>query len=109
MFIDFSLVFLLTEAAHFHYMLSIVFAYLIASIVNFTLQKKTTFKCRKDKIYRQYLIFFAVGSVGALINLLIVFCYVEYFHLWYMHGKIIATFIAFFWNFWGNKLLTFRA
>ena len=89
-------------------MVSIVVAFIIASMVNYILQKKYTFQCDEKNVVRQYLLFMIIGVVGMLINVVTVFVGVEYFGLWYMYGKVIATFLAFIWNFGANKFLTFR-
>lgn len=106
--IDFALTYSLTEYLGWYYLLSVVVAFIIASMVNFVLQKKFTFRCTEKNIVKQYLLFAVIGVFGMLINVVTVFVSVEYFQLWYMYGKVIATFIAFFWNFGANKFLTFR-
>lgn len=108
MAIDFACTYSFTEYLGWYYLLSVVVAFIIASMVNFALQKKITFRCAEKNIVKQYLLFAVIGVFGMLINVVTVFVSVEYFQLWYMYGKVITTFIAFFWNFGANKFLTFR-
>ena len=82
-------------------------AYLSANIVNYLLQKKFTFKCRRQDYLKQFLQFFLVGLVGMGINVVVVYFGTEYFGLWYIYGKVIATFFAFLWNYSANKYFTF--
>lgn len=107
MLVDFLCLYTLTEVFHYYYLYSLVGAYFVAALVNYSLQKKVTFKCKKNNYCRQFLQFFLVGLVGLLINMVIVYAGTEYFGLWYIYGKVIATFVAFLWNFTMNKFFTF--
>lgn len=106
---DFLVLVFFTEYLLVHYIISIVVAYLFASIVNFLLQKVFTFKCKKGAYLKQFMIFFTIGLGGLLINMGIIYAGVTLFGLWYIYGKVIATFVAFIWNFIANKLITFKA
>lgn len=108
MTIDFLCVYIFTETFLLHYLTSIVLGYLIAATVNYSLQKKLTFKNKSTRYMSQFSAFFSVGLIGMGINLITVYISVEFFGLWYMFGKVIATGIAYIWNFSVNKLFTFN-
>ncbi len=109
MLVDFSLLYLFAEYLLIHYLIAIALAYLGASIFNFSLQKRITFKSQSTRHLAQFSSFFLIGLVGMLTNLVVTYISVEYFLLWYFYGKFIATGVAFIWNFTANKLLTFKA
>lgn len=106
--IDFVILVTLTDYVKIDYRASVVIAFLFAAIFNFYLQKKFTFRCNKSEIKKQFIQFISIGSIGMLINLAIITICVEIFNIWYVIGKIIATFIAFIWNYFANKLVTFK-
>jgi len=106
--VDFSLLYLLTEFAGFHYLSSLVFAFIVALFFSYFFQKKFTFKNGCQKYAPQFSVFCLVSFVGLLINAGIVFSVVEVFGLWYMFGKVIATGVSFIWNFSAHKCITFQ-
>jgi putative flippase GtrA len=108
MLIDFFCVYVLTEQFHWYYLYSIGFAFIIAALSNYVLQKKFTFKCQNKNYARQFFFFFTIGLIGMLINLIVVYLGTTYFNIWYIYGKLIATFLAFIWNYSANNFLTFR-
>jgi putative flippase GtrA len=57
---------------------------------------------------KQYFEFGLVGGSGALINWGILYALVHFFGVWYLEGEVIATFIAFTWNFALNYRWTFN-
>ena len=108
MVIDFSVLYSLKEFAGVHYLLATLLAFLVASVFNFLGQKTLTFKNKQSNYGFQASSFLLVGLVGMGINLLVVFVFVRALGLWYMFGKIVAVGIAFIWNFFANKFITFK-
>ena len=104
----FTILYFSVEFLKIYYLFSIVLAFIIASIVNFFLQKRFTFKDKNKKYSLQFSSFLLIGVVGMGINLFVVYMSVELLHLWYIFGKIFATGIAFIWNFLANRFITFR-
>lgn len=108
LFLDLACVYFFTEFFALHYLISVALAFTLAAILNYILQKMITFRNSSKKYLKQFLAFFLIGLVGLAINLSVVYLGVEYVGLWYMTAKLVATVLAFFWNFSANKLLTFR-
>lgn len=52
--------------------------------------------------------FASVGTVGAIINLSVLFILTEQFHLWYMLSEIIAILVALIFNYFVNTYWTYR-
>ncbi|MEA2112785.1 MAG: GtrA family protein [Patescibacteria group bacterium] len=107
-FVDFSLIYLLTEFMGVYYMYSLVIAFVIASVVSYLSQKRFTFRNESKKYANQLVIFFSISLVGLLINAGIVFGTVECLGLWYIFGKIAATAVTYVWNFFAHKQITFK-
>jgi putative flippase GtrA len=108
MLLDFLILYLFVEFVKMNYLVSVILAFIIAAIFNFFAQKKFTFKDKNKNYFYQLSFFGLIGVIGMGINVVVVFVSVHFFGLWYMSGKLIATVIAFIWNFFANKLITFR-
>ena len=106
--VDFSLMYFLTEFVGIYYMFSLVIAFTIALFVSYFSQKKLTFRNGSQRYAPQFSVFCLVSLVGLLIHIGVVFGMVEYLGWWYMSGKVIATAIAYVWNFLAHKYVTFE-
>jgi len=83
---------------------------LVSISSNFILNKIWTFEDRDFSLrhfFRQYSLFLALCSLGAIVQLSLVFVFVEYSHTPYAVSLIIAVIIASFSNFLLNKKITF--
>ena len=83
---------------------------LVSISSNFILNKIWTFEDRDFSLrhfFRQYSLFLALCSLGAIVQLSLVFDFVEYSHTAYAISLIIAVIIASFSNFLLNKKITF--
>lgn len=56
----------------------------------------------------QFLRFAAVGAIGVLVNLAVLFALVEWTGLWYLEAAMAAFMVAVTVNYAGNRLWTFR-
>jgi len=104
---DFSVLYILTDFVHLHYLVSATIAFLFASLVNYSANRVWTFRSNGSKT-KQIPVFLLVVGSGLLLNNYIMYVSVEHFGLWYMYAKIIATTLVTIWNFFGNKYFTFK-
>jgi dolichol-phosphate mannosyltransferase len=92
------------------YIYTTLFGILISITSNFLLNKIWTFD---DKDFsprhfvRQYSLFMALCSLGAVIQLSLVYIFVEYYHIQYAVSLIMAVIVASLSNFLLNKKITF--
>ena len=105
---DIGTLYILTEYAHLYYLASAVIAYMLGMIVNYTMNKRFTFKNTNRSIGKQFSVFAIVASIGLGINLLVLYILVGSFGMYYLFAKIIALSISFVWSFTGHKYITFR-
>ena len=92
------------------YIQATLFGIIISITTNFLLNKVWTFEDRDFSIrhfFRQYGFFLALCALGAVIQLSLVFAFVEYFHIEYGLSLIMAVCIASLGNFLLNKKITF--
>ena len=80
-----------TEFFHVWYLFSSVIAVCSAWAVSFVLQKFWTFQnFHLHRAHVQALFHAALSLFGVLMNTVLLYIFVEYFHLWYNAGQIIA-------------------
>jgi dolichol-phosphate mannosyltransferase len=92
------------------YIQATVFGIVLSITTNFLLNKVWTFEDKDFSIRhvsRQYLSFFTLCTFGAIIQLTLVFAFVEYFYIQYASALILAVCIASLGNFLLNKKITF--
>ena len=83
---------------------------IVSITTNFILNKVWTFEDRDFSIrhfFRQYVSFLALCSLGAVIQLSLVFVFVEYSHIQYGISLVMAVCVASLGNFLLNKKITF--
>ncbi len=83
---------------------------IVSITTNFLLNKVWTFEDRDFStrhFFRQYVSFLALCSLGAVIQLSLVFVFVEYSHIQYGISLVIAVCVASLGNFLLNKKITF--
>jgi dolichol-phosphate mannosyltransferase len=92
------------------YMYATLFGIMISITTNFILNKIWTFEDRNFSarhFFKQYTLFLALCALGATVQLLLVFVFVEYSHIQYAVSLIMAVSIASLSNFLLNKKITF--
>lgn len=105
--VDFGLLYILTDLASVHYLLSNTLSFIAAALVNYYFNRKWTFKSEGPK-RKQLPIFFTIATAGLFLNDGMMFLGVEYLALHYLWAKVIATGIVTMWNYLGNKFFTFK-
>lgn len=104
--IDFGLLFILTEFASFHYLLSATISFIIGLVTNFLLGTAWIFKNSKIKSHSiEFIAYSIVGIVGLGLNNLLLYLLTSIIGLYYMLSKIITAAIVMFWNFFGRRML----
>ncbi len=102
--VDYGILYFLTEYVHLYYLLSSIISFLISLVVNYILSIKWVFDVQKKQTVKDVIIFAVLSTIGLLINSLVMYLSVELFSIYYMIGKIIATFIVMVWNFITRKI-----
>jgi dolichol-phosphate mannosyltransferase len=109
--VNYVVSFLLANVVSNIWYLQATFVGILVSITtNFLLNKVWTFEDRDFSIkhfFRQYLSFMALCTFGAVIQLSLVFVFVEYSHIQYGISLVLAVCIASLGNFLLNKKITF--
>jgi len=92
------------------YIHATLFGIILSITSNFILNKIWTFEDRNFSprhFFKQYALFLALCTLGAIIQLSLVFVFVEYSHVEYAISLLVAVCIASLSNFLLNKKITF--
>jgi putative flippase GtrA len=107
--VDFGSLYLLTEFAGFHYLISAAVAFLIGLVTNYILSRIWVFDRRTmDRVTAEFLVFAAIGIVGLGMNEVIIWLVREKIHFHYLVGKAISAGIVAIWNFGARKCVLFH-
>ncbi len=103
--IDAGILFLLTEFAGVHYLISGAISFTASVIYNYILSIKWVFDAKEDVNKVQELaVFIGLSVIGLGLNQLFMWLFVDIFHIYYMLSKIIATAIVMVYNFVTRKI-----
>ena len=103
--IDSGILFLLTEFAGVHYLISGAISFTASVIYNYILSIKWVFDAKEDVNKVQELaVFIGLSVIGLGLNQLFMWLFVDIFHIYYMLSKIIATAIVMVYNFVTRKI-----
>lgn len=109
--VNYVVSFLLTNVVlNVWYIQATLFGILISITTNFLLNKVWTFEDTDFSVrhfFKQYLSFLGLCTLGAVIQLSLVFVFVEYSHIQYGISLIMAVCVASLGNFLLNKKITF--
>lgn len=87
-----TLLFIFTEYAGLHYLVSAGISFVLACSVGFTLQKFWTFRDQSvESIHMQAMGYFIISSVNFFLNIAMLYVLVEWVRLWYIFAQIIAS------------------
>ena len=108
-FVNIFILYTLTERFKVYYVISSLFAFVVAVSVNFIFNKIWTFN---EKIYyktiKEFISFLIVSLFALSINILFLYIFTEYLGIYYIVSQIIAIGISLVINFIGNKIWTFH-
>ena len=107
--VDFGLLYILTEYAGLHYLLSATLSFISGLLVNYVISCIWVFSNSKFKNRLvEFLFFAAIGVVGLLLNDVLIWLFTDCIGTHYMFSKIVAAAIVYLWNFFARKYLVFR-
>lgn len=107
--VDFGLLYILTEYAGLHYLLSATLSFISGLLVNYVISCIWVFSTSKFKNRLvEFLFFAAIGVVGLLLNDALIWLFTDCIGTHYMFSKIVAATIVYLWNFFARKYLVFK-
>ena len=107
--VDFGLLYILTEYAGLHYLLSATLSFIAGLLVNYIISCLWVFNGSKFKNRLvEFLFFAAIGVVGLALNDALIWLFTDCIGTHYMFSKIVAAAIVYLWNFFARKYLVFK-
>ncbi len=99
--IDISTLLLLTEIFRFYYMASAALAVTVGFSINYIINIKWVFQNRRfeDNPFLEYNYMVIISIVTSLVNLLFVWILTEFFIIYYVLSKLIASIFSFLLKF----------
>lgn len=103
--IDFVFLYIFREFCHFPVLISNTLSFCISVIYNYMASVKWVFDVNKEKnAKKQFIIFIVFSVLGLLLNNLIMWITVDFFNIYYLLAKIVATAIVMIFNFVTRKM-----
>jgi len=102
--IDYSVLYILTEFCHIHYLISTIISFSISVIFNYILSIKWVFDVTKKQTSKEFLAFIILSIIGLIINAILMYLFVDIINIHYMISKLISTIIVMIYNFITRKL-----
>lgn len=102
-FIDYGLLYFLTESFNFNYLISSAMSFSLAVVVNYVLCQVFVFNNAQNG-FKQVVIFVITSFIGLFLNQLVMWIFVEILLLHYMIAKIGVAGIVMIWNFVTKKM-----
>lgn len=107
--VDFGSLFLLTELAGLHYLISASLAFLLGLATNYTISVLWVFhESRFSSRWLEFALFAGIGVIGLGINDVSMGICTEWLGVHYLLSKLVSTVIVYLWNFFARKYLLFR-
>ena len=107
-FVDFSLLYLLTEFVKLPVLIAATLSFTCGLATNYLFCIKWVFNKRNVKNrWLEFLLFSLIGVIGLGLNILFIWLFTKKVPLHYLIAKIIATAFVYLWNFSAKKLLLF--
>ncbi|MBQ8539368.1 MAG: GtrA family protein [Ruminococcus sp.] len=108
--VDWGFLFVLTDFAHIHYLVSAIIAFVAGLITNFFLSKLLVFKANDARVnaIMEFVSYAIIGVIGLGITELILYFFTSFSSMHYMIAKAIATVVVLAWNYIARKLIVYK-
>ncbi len=112
--VEWGMFFIFSNLLHIYYQGATILAFLFSTMTNWWLGRNITFK---DSAYqsqkrKELILIFAVSAIGLFLNMILMYVWVSLLGMntdfKKMIGKIAATGIVFFWNFFIRKYVVYK-
>ena len=108
--VDYGTLWLLTEIAGCHYLVSAAVAFILGLTCNYLLSTRWVFGQGKIQSRAgEFAAFALIGVIGLGMNEGILYLCTDLFGWHYLLSKLISTAVVFFWNFLARRFLLFNS
>lgn len=107
--VNIIVLYIFTDMLGIYYLISTVWAFLISFGVSFLLQKFWTFHDgSRNTLHIQLPLYLGMQVMNLGLNAVLMYAFVEYFHLWYILSQVIIALALAFVSFFINKRYIFK-
>lgn len=104
-----SILFILVQFFHLHYLLASVLSYVGSMALGFTLQKLWAFRDKTtDRVPVQFLFYIAVSTMNLIINTGAMYVFVSIFGIWYIAAQFLSGIIIAVTGYIGYQTFVFN-
>lgn len=104
-FVDYGLMIILTETTALSYFMASGISFTVSVVVNYILSMRFVFQGKEEMSKIEEIVVFVVLSfIGLGLNQMIMWMAVEFFGIFYMLAKIVATMLVTTYNFISRKV-----
>lgn len=107
-FVDLVVLYILNSLLGFHYLIAAILAYMVAFWVSFLLHKFWTFESHKEETHKQVIMYFGTSLFALGLNTLLMYIFVDYFHLVVLPAQFIVGALVAFISFFISRNLVFK-
>jgi putative flippase GtrA len=105
---DLVILYLLNSFFGMHYLLSAILAFILAFCVSFTAHKFWTFKSHEESTHYQVVLYMGTSLFGLFLNTLLMYIFVDHFHLKVILSQIIVGFMVASVTFFISRNIVFK-
>lgn len=106
--IDLGSLYIFVEYFKFPLLFAVTLSFILAVLNNFILNKIWTFKNKSKNIRKLFIKFLLVSLVGLALTDGLMLLLTNILGLWYMLSKLLTSGVVLTWNFFANKIWTFK-
>lgn len=107
-FVDLLILYILNSVFGVHYLTAAILAFICAFGVSFTLHKFWTFKSHIESAHKQAVMYLATSLFGLLLNTLLMYVFVDKFHVVVLLAQMIVGIIVAFFSFFLSHNFVFK-
>lgn len=112
--VEWGMFFVFSNLLHIYYQGATILAFFFSTMTNWWLGRTLTFKdsAYQSKKQKELVLIFGVSAIGLFLNMILMYVWVSLLGMntdfRKMIGKVAATGIVFFWNFFIRKYVVYR-
>ncbi len=107
--LDTTVLVLLKQYAHIHYLIAATIGFLFGLCLNYLLSITWVFPNRSmESLRKEFTVFILVGIVGLIMNNFFLWLFTELLGVYYIFSKFMTLVFVYFWNFSARKFFLFR-
>jgi putative flippase GtrA len=103
-----AVLYYLTSIFRFYYLFSFILVFVTGNFLGFYLNKRYTFKTRKDLFWKELLKYYSVMMSNFILGFVLMFVMVNILKIWYFYAMILLTIAGTVCNYWLHSKWSFK-